>query len=94
MRGLSFPKSKFVKIDKLLLTMRSIAHKYNIDPSQVPILWALSKGALPIVGITKPSHAQSLAKAINVKLTPEELALIEKEASATGLRQQGSWEPQ
>lgn len=94
MRGLSFPKSKFIKIDKLLLTMRSIAHKYNIDPSQIPILWALSKGALPIVGITKPSHAQSLAKAINVKLTPEELALIEKEASATGLRQQGSWEPQ
>ena len=71
-----------------------IAKKHNIDPSQVPILWALSKGALPIVGITKPSHAQKLAEAIDVVLTDEELSLIEKEAAATGIRQQGSWEPQ
>ena len=94
MRGLSFPKSKFKKIEGLLNVMRGIAEKYNIDPSQVPILWTISKGAVPIVGITKPSHAKKLAEASGITLTPEELAQIEKEASATGLRQQGSWEPQ
>ena len=93
-RGLMFPKSKFVKIEGLINCMRDIAKKHNIDPSQIPILWALSKGALPIVGITKPSHAQKLAEAIDVELTDEELALIEKEAAATGIRQQGKWEPQ
>ena len=94
MRGLSFPKSKFKKIEGLLNVMRGIAEKYNIDPSQVPILWTISKGAVPIVGITKPSHAKKLAEASGITLTPEELAQIEKEASATGLRQQGTWEPQ
>ena len=94
MRNRAFPKSKFVKIEGLINCMRDIAKKHDIDPSQIPILWTLSKGALPIVGITKPSQAQKLAEAIDVILSAEELAQIEKEASATGLRQQGTWEPQ
>lgn len=94
MRGMAFPRSKFVKIEGLINVMREIAAKHNVDSSQIPILWALSKGALPIVGITKPSHAQKLAQASDVVLTEEELNLIEKEAAATGLRQQGRWEPQ
>ena len=94
MRNFAFPRSKFRKIEQLLLYMRGIAAKYKIDSSQVPILWAISKGAVPIVGITKPSHAQKLYEARNIKLTEEELKAIEKHAEATGLRQQGTWEPQ
>ena len=94
MRNMAFPKSKFIKIEGLINCMREIAGNHNIDPSQIPILWTLSKGAIPIVGITKPSQAQKLAEATNVILSKEELDLIEKEANATGLRQQGSWEPQ
>ena len=94
MRNFLFPKSKFKKIEGLINCMRGIAAKHNVDPSQIPILWALSKGALPIVGITKPSHAQKLAEAAGVVLTEEELRAIEKEAAATGIRQQGRWEPQ
>ena len=94
MRNMAFPKSKFIKIEGLINCMREIAGNHNLDPSQIPILWTLSKGAIPIVGITKPSQAQKLAEATNVILSKEELDLIEKEANATGLRQQGSWEPQ
>ena len=94
MRNFSFPKSKFRKIEGLLNVMKNIAEAHNIDSSQVPILWTISKGAIPIVGITKPIHAKKLAEAINVKLTDDELALIEKDAKATGIRQQGTWEPQ
>lgn len=94
MRNFMFPKSKFKKIEGLIKCMRDIAAKHKVDPSQIPILWALSRGALPIVGITKPSHAQKLAEASGVVLTDEELRAIEKEAAATGIRQQGSWEPQ
>lgn len=93
-RNLAFPKSKFKKIEKLLEIMKNIADKYEIDSSQVPILWAISKGTIPIVGITKPSHATKLAEAMEVSLSQEELDLIEKEAAATGIRQQGTWEPQ
>lgn len=94
MRNFSFPKSKFKKIEGLLSVMKEIADRYGVDPSQIPILWTIAKGSVPIVGITKPSHAIKLAEAINVNLTDEEIALIEEEAGKTGIRQQGSWEPQ
>ena len=94
MRNFSFPKSKFKKIEGLLSVMKEIADKYEIDSSQIPILWTIAKGAVPIVGITKPSHAVKLAEAININLTDEEITRIEEEAGKTGIRQQGSWEPQ
>ena len=94
MRNFSFPKSKFKKIEGLLSVMKEIADKYEIDSSQIPILWTIAKGAVPIVGITKPSHAVKLAEAINVNLTDEEITRIEEKAGKTGIRQQGSWEPQ
>lgn len=94
MRNFLFPKSKFKKIEGLLSVMKEIAGRYGIDPSQIPILWVIAKGAVPIVGITKPSHATKLAEAMNVNLSDEEIALIEEEAGKTGIRQQGSWEPQ
>lgn len=94
MRNYAFPKSKFKKIEGLLDVMKQVAEKYKIDPSQVPILWAISKGAVPIVGITKPSHAKTLAQALDVTLSDKDISAIEKEASNTGIRQQGIWEPQ
>ena len=94
MRNFAFPKSKFKKIEGLLAVMKKIADDHGIDPSQVPILWSMGKGAVPIVGITKPSHAQKLAEAMNVTLTADEMRLIEEEAAKTGIRQQGTWEPQ
>ena len=93
-RNFAFPKSKFRKIETLLSVMKDIADKYNIDSSQIPILWAISKGTVPIIGITKPSHAEKLASSMEITLTKEELDLIEEEATKTGIRQQGTWEPQ
>lgn len=93
-RNFAFPKSKFRKIETLLGVMKDIADKYNIDSSQIPILWAISKGTVPIIGITKPSHAEKLASSMEITLTKEELDLIETEATKTGIRQQGTWEPQ
>ena len=94
MRNLAFPKSKFLKIEALLAKMQKIAEKYAIDPSQVPVLWVLARGAVPIVGITKPAHAEKLAAALDVTLTAEETDDLTEEAKKTGIRQQGSWEPQ
>ncbi|MBQ7274721.1 MAG: aldo/keto reductase [Clostridiales bacterium] len=93
-RSFMFPRKNFKMIEGLLKIMREVAGKYDIDPSQVPILWVMAKGANPIVGITKPSHAKKLAAAIDVELTPDEVEMLTKEAAATGIRQQGAWEPQ
>lgn len=94
MRRLAFPKSKFRKIERLLKLMEQTALKYNIDKSQIPVLWVIAKGAVPIIGLTKPVYAERLAEALQVDLTPEEIEQLTSEAAATGIRQQGSWEPQ
>ena len=94
MRNFAFPKSKFKKIEGLLDMMKIIADKYKIDPSQIPILWVMAKGAIPIIGITKPAYAERLAAALEVTLSDEEVKNLTDEAMKTGIRQQGSWEPQ
>ena len=94
MRNFAFPKSKFKKIEGLLDMMKVIADKYKIDSSQIPILWVMAKGAIPIIGITKPAYAERLAAALEVTLSDEEVSKLTDEAKKTGIRQQGSWEPQ
>ena len=94
MRNFAFPKSKFKKIEGLLTVMKELSMKYNVDRSQIPVLWAIGKGAIPIVGITKPSHAKKLFEAAEVNLTDGELDILTQKAAATGIRQQGIWEPQ
>ena len=94
MRNFLFPKSRFKKIDGLLDTMKSMAKKYGIDQSQIPVLWAIAKGAIPIVGITKPKYAEMLSAALEVDISDEDINKLTAEAKRTGIRQQGSWEPQ
>ena len=94
MRRFAFSKSKFRKIESLLKLMEQTALTYNIDKSQIPVLWVIAKGAVPIIGLTKPVYAERLAEALQVDLTPEEIEQLTSEAAATGIRQQGSWEPQ
>lgn len=93
-RNFMFPKRKFKKIEGLLEEMKKMAEELNIDRSQIPILWAIGKGAIPIVGITKASYADKLAEALKVELTKEQIDKLTEEAVKTGLRQQGVWEPQ
>ena len=74
--------------------MKEIADKYGIDRSQVPILWVIAKGAVPIVGITKPSYVEKLSDALKINLLDKEISRLTEEARKTGIRQQGAWEPQ
>ncbi|MBP3810961.1 MAG: aldo/keto reductase [Clostridiales bacterium] len=93
-RSFLFPRKNFKKIEGLLASMRDVASKYNIDSSQVPILWVMAKGANPIVGVTKPSHVKKLAAAIDVTIDSKDVDILTEQAANSGLRQQGSWEPQ
>ena len=46
------------------------------------------------MGITKPEYAYKLSNALKVSLSAEETQRLTEEAAKTGVRQQGSWEPQ
>lgn len=92
MRGLTFGKRKFKKIKGLLNYMKELAKKYNVDSSQIPIAWTVSKGVIPIVGLTKAPHAVALKDGINVKLTNEEIKMLEELAISSGVKCKGIWE--
>ena len=81
------------KIDEALIdTMKNIGEKYNASVSQIAMAWAIAKGTTPIIGVTKPSHVEEVAKATEIILTAEEIKELERMASKTGVDTRGSWE--
>jgi len=56
-----------------------VAHSRGITPAEVALSWLLSRPAVvaPIVGATKPEHLDAAVRALDVKLTPEEVAALE-----------------
>jgi 1-deoxyxylulose-5-phosphate synthase len=57
-----------------------VAQRRGIGYAQVALAWLLSKPYVtaPIVGATKPSHLEDAIAALSVRLTPEEIALLEE----------------
>ena len=72
--------------------MKKLAVQYDVDSSQIPIAWAVSKNIIPIIGLTKVRHAETMAKGVKVKLTTEEIETLEKIATDTGVICQASWD--
>ncbi|MBQ1411935.1 MAG: aldo/keto reductase [Clostridia bacterium] len=92
MRGLAFGKGKFKKIQPLIDCIRELAARYGVDSSQIPIAWAVAKGVIPIVGLTKPAHASSLNDGLTLTLSSDETAKLEALALASGVTCKGIWE--
>ncbi len=57
----------------------AVAERRGISPAQVALAWILAHPvvASPIVGATKPHHLADAVAALDVHLTPEELAELE-----------------
>lgn len=92
MRSMMFGRSKFKKADALINFIRELGSKYDIDPSQIAIAWAISKGVIPIVGINKTKHIEPLVKGLSLALTDDEISKLEELALASGIKQKGMWE--
>lgn len=72
------------RLDILIEKMREIGAKRNIDVAQVAIAWAISKGTLPIIGVTKAKHVEDCVNVLNVWLTDEEIVELEELADQAG----------
>ena len=46
--------------------------------AQIPVAWAIAKGTLPIIGVTKENQVLDAAKAVNLELTGEEIKYLEE----------------
>ena len=80
------------KLEILNGELKKLADKYNVSPAQIPVAWAIAKGTLPIIGVTKTSHVEDAVKAVNVTLTTEETANLEKLADSLNINAIRFWE--
>ncbi len=93
MRNFTFGKDKFRKIAPLLDYMKELAEQYNVDTSQIPVMWAIGKGVVPIVGLTKPEHALRLSESVRKEIKVSEIDTLDKIAVNTGVIIKCNWEP-
>ena len=60
--------------------MAEVAKKRGVSPAQVACAWVLQAPGVtaPIIGATKPQHLKDLIGAVELKLSAEEVAVLEK----------------
>lgn len=80
------------KLEILNAALRKLADKYGVGPAQIPVAWAIAKGTLPIIGVTKENQVLDAVKAVNITLTAEDAAVLEKTADSLGLNVIRMWE--
>ena len=63
---------------KIVDRVHALAEKYQCKMSQIAIAWQWAKGVgSPIIGATKVSYLDDAVGALEVKLTPEDVAFLE-----------------
>ncbi len=80
------------ELDALITEMKRIGERHAAAPAQIAAAWAISKGTLPIIGVTKVSQAEEAAQTAEIALSPEETAVLEKLAEQTGVSTLRGWE--
>lgn len=80
------------KIEILNAALKTLADKYGVGIAQIPVAWAIGKGTLPIIGVTKPHHVADAVKAAAISLTPEEIRLLEDTADKLDFSIIRAWE--
>lgn len=64
---------------KIVSRVYELALKYGVKMQQIALAWHWTKGvASPIIGSTKVLHLEDAIKALDVKLTPEDIEYLEE----------------
>ena len=79
-------------LEKLNVCLKEIADKHGVTTAQVPVAWAIAKGTLPIIGVTKVYQVEDAAKAAALELTVDEIAAMEELAAGLSLNVIRYWE--
>ena len=80
------------KLEILNAAMKKLADKYNVAIAQIPVAWAIAKGTLPIIGVTKVSHVEDAARAAQITLSADEVKGLEALADTLGINAVRIWE--
>ena len=80
------------QIEKLNTAMKKIADVHNVEIAQLPVAWAISKGTLPILGVTKVKHVEDAVKAARLVLSSDEIKTLEELADKANINTVRIWE--
>ncbi len=80
------------ELEVLIEELRHIGKAHNASPAQIATAWAIAKGTLPIIGVTKVSQVEEAAAAAQIKLDAEEVIRLENLGDKTGVRTLREWE--
>jgi aryl-alcohol dehydrogenase-like predicted oxidoreductase len=74
-----FRSSEDKSAEEIVHRVSVLAHKKGISMAQVATAWVLSKeGTAPILGLDSVERIDQAVRAINIKLTAEEIAFLEE----------------
>lgn len=77
-----FGKTLYAQGDRAIVErVAQVAEKRGVSRAQVALAWMLSKPVItaPIIGASKPHYLDDAVAALSLKLTNEEIALLEEE---------------
>lgn len=83
---------KLDKLEELNKALAEIAEKHNTKIPVIATAWAINKGTLPIIGVTKPKHVLDAKVASEVNLTQEEIKYLEETADKLEISTIRMWE--
>lgn len=91
-RGEAFPPETLEKLDQLFYEMKILGGKYQATIPEIATAWAIAKGTIPIIGVTKAVQVDDAKRAASVELSAEDVELLERVATDTGVTVKGEWE--
>ena len=80
------------QLEELTNAMKEIGTAHNLSAAQIGTAWAINKGTLPIIGVTKINHVEDAAKILNVKLSADEIKKLESLADKANVSTIREWE--
>lgn len=80
------------QLEELNAGMKEIANRRGVSVALLPIAWAIAKGTLPIIGVTKVYQVEDAVKGARLELTDEEIETLERLAGKTPLNVIRFWE--
>ena len=80
------------ELEKLNAALKEIADQHGVSVAQLPVAWAIAKGTLPIIGVTKVNQVEDAVQAASLELSQDEIRAMETMGDQAGLNVIRYWE--
>lgn len=80
------------KIEVITAELKRVAASHDVSAAQIATAYAINKGVLPILGVTKMYQVEEAVKMVDIALTAEEIAALEAAADKSGADSIQFWE--